>query len=138
MQYLIFVYGTLKRGYQNHSEALAPYFMAEATTCDAYPMQVLTDRWVPVLLPEPGHGFRVSGELYRVPPEVLADLDELESVGHPKGYHRQSLKVQDGKGQEYDAEAYFKHRHLIAVPMTEPQANYAYDPRYCRLTDTEG
>ncbi len=83
------------------------------------------------MLPEPGRGYRVSGELYKVNDEGLASLDELESLGKPHGYSRKVIDV-DGLNRDIHANvwAYFKDRALIDPIHSEPLSRYDFDPRY--------
>ncbi|XP_057801790.1 putative gamma-glutamylcyclotransferase At3g02910 isoform X2 [Salvia miltiorrhiza] len=111
---LIFVYGTLKRGFYNHYlledliRAGAAAYLGPCTTVEAYPL-VCGPYGIPYLVNLPGSGQRIRGELYSVSSvHGLARLDELEGVdrGH---YERLPVAVAaEGGGQ--DAEAYFAHR----------------------------
>jgi gamma-glutamylcyclotransferase (GGCT)/AIG2-like uncharacterized protein YtfP len=73
---ILFVYGTLKRGYRSHGRLADSPFLGVAWTqpryrlykCGAYPgLVAATD------------GESVGGELYRVSSEVIAALDEFEN-----------------------------------------------------------
>ncbi|KAG6389152.1 hypothetical protein SASPL_150611 [Salvia splendens] len=115
---LIFVYGTLKRGFYNHSllEDLirtgAAAYVGSCTTVEAFPL-VCGPHGIPYLVNLPGSGLRVRGELYSVPSvHGLARLDELEGVerGH---YERLPVAVAVAEGEELkDAEAYFAHKEF--------------------------
>jgi gamma-glutamylaminecyclotransferase len=79
---MVFVYGTLKRGFPNHSLVAAsacPFVGAALTTS---PVSVVIGPYsVPFLLPVPSSsaGGLVSGELYAASPPALAELDALEA-----------------------------------------------------------
>jgi gamma-glutamylaminecyclotransferase len=75
----VFVYGTLKRGQDNHKNYLArSAFVGEADTASRYRM-ISTN--FPVIL-EDGDGKPVRGEIYDVDDRTLAALDRLEGNGH--------------------------------------------------------
>jgi gamma-glutamylaminecyclotransferase len=90
----VFVFGTLKRGFPNHDEGMAGLTcLGLYRTAQAYPL-VIAGRWFsPVMMPEPGVGHCVTGELYEVDNEARERLDIIESVHLPTGYHRASIKV---------------------------------------------
>ena len=86
---LVFVYGTLKRGEQNHHWLQGASWEGEAELngvvlhdLGPFPMAVV------------GEG-RISGEVYAVEGSGLARLDELE--GYPRLYDRQVLSLNDGR-----------------------------------------
>ena len=81
---LVFVYGTLKKGFGNHrllagAEFCGKAYIARVIMLDlgAYPAVI-----------HGGHK-EVEGELYRVNDAILSDLDRLE--GHPHFYERQTV-----------------------------------------------
>mmetsp|Transcript_19404 Transcript_19404/g.19142 ORF Transcript_19404/g.19142 Transcript_19404/m.19142 type:complete len:147 (-) Transcript_19404:7-447(-) len=92
---LVFVYGTLKRGLKNHklmipkagSDDVA--FISAARTEIPYPMIYDTNYFIPYVLEIPGGGLRVEGEIYRVSPSKMRELDILE--GCPRRYERGSI-----------------------------------------------
>ena len=86
MTNLVFVYGTLKKGFGNHRLLEKAHFLGEAylrrtkmVDLGAYPA-VIT-----------GGKKDVMGEIYQVDDETLARLDRLE--GHPSFYERRQVKV---------------------------------------------
>lgn len=91
----VFVYGTLKRGYPNaHIGMPRATYLGDFRTAEGYPL-VIGGRWrSPYLINEPGNGFQVTGELYSVSDEVLAELDYLESVHLPDGYRRFEIDLE--------------------------------------------
>ncbi|KAG8390482.1 hypothetical protein BUALT_Bualt01G0088000 [Buddleja alternifolia] len=113
---LIFTYGTLKQGFSNHSllqdliAAGDAAFRGVYTTVNNLPL-VCGPYRVPFLLNLPGHGHRVSGELYAVSPAALAKMDELEGLSRG---HYERLPIELRGGEEDDettsAEAYYAHR----------------------------
>ncbi|NP_001144083.1 Putative gamma-glutamylcyclotransferase At3g02910 [Zea mays] len=110
---MVFVYGTLKRGFPNHSllVASATPFVGAASTAEPASL-IIGPYSVPFLLPTPASassGRVVSGELYAPSPAALAELDALEGT-HIGVYERRPITVVvDGSGEVVQAEAYFAH-----------------------------
>lgn len=82
---LLFVYGTLKRGFCNHQLLDSAEFVGEARTaecrfrlidCGAYPALIEIPADAPATEP-----LQVRGELFRITPAHLPSLDELEDEG---------------------------------------------------------
>jgi gamma-glutamylaminecyclotransferase len=133
----VFVYGTLKRGFANHSFMEGATFVGEARTLQRYPLVVGNAWFTPYLLPEAGEGHPVKGELWHVPESMLPALDELESVHLPNGYRRQLIAVMlDSGGRTHDAWAYFRERRHIAVIHTGYLDDYQ-DRRYVPSRDRD-
>ncbi|XP_002974012.2 putative gamma-glutamylcyclotransferase At3g02910 [Selaginella moellendorffii] len=113
---LVFVYGTLKKGFGNEwlmQELVSQQhacFVSAATTKLEFPL-VCGPFQVPFLLNFPCQGHRVRGEVYLVDQAGLRRLDELEGLG--KGhYERRSILVEGlerslAQSQAVNAEAYF-------------------------------
>jgi gamma-glutamylcyclotransferase (GGCT)/AIG2-like uncharacterized protein YtfP len=113
-EHLVFVYGTLKRSFYNHylisgtTTSSQGLFVGLASTLDRFVM-VVDDRGIPFLLNAPStttntdddqevHASsdtsstsQISGELYRVHDDLLAELDVLE--GYPDFYTRRQVQV---------------------------------------------
>ena len=90
----VFVYGTLKRGFPFHDQALTQAtFLGNYQTLRPYPMLIAQDFFGPVMLDKPGEGLVVKGELFEVEEGDLPQLDSLESVGSP-GSFRSLLEVE--------------------------------------------
>ncbi|KAL5834664.1 hypothetical protein ACOSQ4_014161 [Xanthoceras sorbifolium] len=112
---MIFTYGTLKRGFSNHTllEDLTrtgdAIFEGTYTTINKYPL-VCGPYKVPFLLNIPGSGHPVSGELYALSSYGLSRVDDLEGTtrGH---YQRLPVQLTPDKANNQDsmasAEAYF-------------------------------
>ena len=77
MTHLVFVYGTLKRGYPNNPLLEGSQFLGEAVTVPTYKM---VETSFPVIMPDPS-GKPVAGEIYTVDDATLARLDQLEREG---------------------------------------------------------
>eukprot|EP00041_Stephanoeca_diplocostata_P027852 m.775538 g.775538 ORF g.775538 m.775538 type:complete len:136 (+) comp23259_c0_seq54:258-665(+) len=92
---LVWVYGTLKRGFSNHEAtglgAGTCSFVGSATTTDRYPLLILSEYNIPFLLDVPGRGQQIEGEIYDVDDAMLTILDHLE--GHPDFYLRRNIAV---------------------------------------------
>src|SRR5262245_62993260 len=89
---LVFVYGTLKKGFRNHHLLeTSKLVVADVLTSRRYRM---LDVGFPVLLPK-GNGTEglVKGEVYEVDAETLQQLDRLEGEG--RMYHREVIEVYD-------------------------------------------
>jgi len=84
----VFVYGSLKRGYWNHS-LISGYMCTEAKTRDSRFTMVNLGAY-PAVLNE-GNNY-IYGELYRnVSEDVMRNLDDLE--GYPFFYNRMKVKL---------------------------------------------
>jgi gamma-glutamylcyclotransferase (GGCT)/AIG2-like uncharacterized protein YtfP len=91
---LLFVYGTLQRGGQYHHflQECKAEFAGEGTLQTRYPL-ILAE--YPCLLDQPGQGFQVEGELYRISrSEDWRAIDRLEA--HPVEYTRRPESVESG------------------------------------------
>lgn len=89
-QSLIFVYGSLKRGYALHHLLEGQAFRGSATTCPLYRLFDLGS--YPGLVDWP-EGLSVQGEVYAVNAECLKRLDEAEGVDEGL-YARRVIKLQ--------------------------------------------
>jgi gamma-glutamylcyclotransferase (GGCT)/AIG2-like uncharacterized protein YtfP len=91
---LLFVYGTLKRGFSNASELAGAAFARKAATATGYGLFSVSG--YPALARR-GDGV-VHGELYVVSDAQLARLDVFEEVPHR--YRRESIVLDDGSHAE--------------------------------------
>ncbi|KAJ7949910.1 Gamma-glutamylcyclotransferase, AIG2-like [Quillaja saponaria] len=126
--FLIFTYGTLKRGFFNHTlmQDLIhnghAAFVGSYLTAEKYPL-VYGPYWVPFLINLLGSGNRVEGELYTVSTRGLVQIDELEgtSRGHyerlpiklvPQDVGNDAVSNVDDDDDELQtcAEAYYAHK----------------------------
>ncbi len=108
---LLFVYGTLKRGYGLNPiiNKSGETFIDECTTIKDYTMY---HAGYPVVSSEPRHP--VKGELYEVNPNVFGELDRIEG-----GYDRVLVEVQDTEGTIHEAWMY------LGVKWRSNMARYA-------------
>lgn len=101
MSHLVFVYGTLKRGFGNHGYLGDSTFVCEAKTLDEF---LMSDGGFPVVYEKDDERFKspflaghIQGEIYSVSDDILQhNLDRLE--GHPEWYCREARKflTEDG------------------------------------------
>jgi gamma-glutamylaminecyclotransferase len=89
----LFVYGSLKEGFPNFHVNQGRRQPGEFRTLRPYPFYLANGR-LPCLLPLPGQGLRVVGQLFDISPDALARMDALERVGQPGGYSRELIEVQ--------------------------------------------
>lgn len=89
----LFVYGSLKEGFPNFHVNQGRRLPGEFRTRQPYPLYLVGGR-LPCLLPAPGQGLPVQGQLFEVSPEALSRMDALERVGQPGGYTRGLIEVQ--------------------------------------------
>lgn len=136
MPHRVFVYGTLKRGFPNHALMRAATFIDTGLTIERYPMIVQGRGFSPVMLPEPGQGHRIVGEVWEVDDAQLAALDVLETTHLPTGYIRETIKVET-PGGPLEAFVYFKPRDRVQIVHGEPHADYQ-DRRYIPANQRSG
>ena len=86
----VFVYGTLKRGCDNHRLLLNSKFVSNAKTLHPYPM-ICKYPSFPYLIDAEGEGLCVHGEVYDVSYRTMLRLDELE--GYPEHYTKREIEV---------------------------------------------
>lgn len=114
---LVFVYGTLKRGFGNHRVMIEAggEFVCEGMTATPFP---LVEQGLPFLLFRPGHGHRVEGEIYRVDNlRGWKRLDQLE--GHPDFYRRRLIDIESTDGEIRETWTYFvagRNEMLAGLP----------------------
>ena len=89
----LFVYGSLKQGFPNFHVNQGRRLPGDFRTLQPYPLYLIGGR-LPALLPAPGQGLQVQGQLFEVSAEALARMDALERVGEPGGYRRELIEVQ--------------------------------------------
>ena len=84
----LFVYGSLKRGFGNHSLLEDSLFICNALTID--PLVLLDLGSFPAVILEEGES-QVSGEVYAVTDNVFSNIEHLE--GYPSFYNRTDLPI---------------------------------------------
>ncbi|CAL9151826.1 unnamed protein product [Musa hybrid cultivar] len=127
---LVFVYGTLKRGFPNHSllDDLIrdgdATFVAAGRTASPFPL-VVGPLSIPFLIRLPGSGRRVSGEIYTLSPRGLARVDDLEGT-HRGHYERLALAVVPVTSVPDGAEADNEEAAAAAAGAVEAEAYFAH------------
>lgn len=142
----VFVYGTLKQGMRNHHVNRGRRLPGQFVTAQPHPLFIVGPRLLPWLLPRPGSGHPVRGEVYEVSEEELAAMDALEGVGRPGWYERRLTEVRpddararaDGLVRASPVQAWvyfgselgFSRARVQAGPMPEYTAEHAarFDP----------
>lgn len=101
--YKVFVYGTLKKGFNNHHIMDGSTFIDDVETRDNYTL--IVNDYIS-LYNTPGTADRTSGELYSVSEKKLRELDYFE--GCPSFYYRDEIVVIDSNGNFHNAFVYFR------------------------------
>jgi gamma-glutamylaminecyclotransferase len=125
---LLFVYGSLKEGFPNFHVNKGRRRPGDFQTVDALPLYLFRGR-LPCLLPQPGKGLKVRGQLFEVDATALGAMDVLERVGEAGGYARQRIQVAqagDEPAQAIEAEVYMQSPELLDQPGAHvgPLAEY--------------
>ena len=118
---LLFLYGTLKRGYSNHAYLAGQEFLGEARTPPGFQLYDLNG--YPGMVVEsapPAEG--VSGEVWRIDPPTLEQLDQLEGLA--EGLYRRERVPLLPPFHDHPVEAYIyarsvAHRRRIGSNWTE-------------------
>jgi len=99
---LVFVYGTLKRGFENHAHMAGQSLVGTASTAPGFALYDLGG--YPGMVRSPGTATGVAGEVWSVDEKCLRRLDELE--GTSEGLYRRERIPLVGAPFEGGAEAY--------------------------------
>ena len=103
MGYLVFVYGTLKKGFPNHDNYMeSAKRLGKYKTIEKYPLVLCGARYVPCMIDSPGKGHHVEGELYEVDDECLNRIDALERIQDSDGYIRTVIRVRLSERRSQD------------------------------------
>lgn len=89
----LFVFGTLKQGFGNFHVNRGCRVAGQFVTCEPHPLYIVGPRHLPWLLPRPGQGLPVAGQLFEVDDTALAAMDRLERVDEPDWYQRGRIRV---------------------------------------------
>lgn len=101
----IFLYGTLQQGRSNYPliEDIVT-FVSKAMTIEKFPL--ISQHGLPYILPFPGSGNRVPGELFEVSEKDIDSIDYIEGVPHH--YNRLPVRVIYGDKKSVAAWAYVR------------------------------
>ena len=88
----LFVYGTLKKGFNNHHYVKEYECLGEANTVEKYPM--INSGYFPSLIDDKGIGYYIKGFVYLVDDNQLVKIDNLE--GHPTFFQRKEIDIAIG------------------------------------------
>jgi gamma-glutamylaminecyclotransferase len=125
----LFVFGTLKHGHALHGALDGAGYLGGYRTAERFPMLVAGSHFAPMMLDEPGTGFRIKGELYEINDCRLMRIDRLESIGRP-GHIRKEIDVESlDNGAQTRAWVYMKDRSL-AVPAHSGYLDDYQDNRF--------
>lgn len=103
MRHLVFVYGTLKKGFPNHNNYMgSAKRLGKYQTVEKYPLVLCGARYVPCMINSPGKGHHVEGELYEVDDECLNRIDALEGIQDSDGYRRTVIRVSSSELKSQD------------------------------------
>lgn len=104
---LVFVYGSLKAGFPLHNILEGYEFVGQYKTQPSFKLMNLGP--FPALVHADEGGVRVSGEVYKIDPDVLNYLDVVEGV-HRGLYARELIVVHDQLGNQITPWAYVARR----------------------------
>lgn len=108
---LVFVYGTLRQGCGNDHFLVRSRFIDTGWTRHRYALYLAV---CPGVVKDEAVS-RIRGEVYRVDPAVLAQLDQLE--GHPDVYLRSLVPIDLDSGRDCLAWLYFyPEKHGLLLP----------------------
>ncbi|MSN26534.1 MAG: gamma-glutamylcyclotransferase [Geobacter sp.] len=108
-QFLIFVYGTLRRSRGNHQLLKDAHYYGLGATKDRYAMYI--SGGYPYVTSSESR-YQIVGELYGVDGETLEKLDKME--GHPHYYARKEVPV-IVEAVEYSAWLYLRDPHGLLM-----------------------
>jgi len=90
--FILFVNGTLMRGLKLNQNLDGADFLGEVRTAPRYRLYTIDDVH-PGMFEVASGGVSVSGELYRLPPEVWARVE----AGEPPNLYRGPVELEDGR-----------------------------------------
>lgn len=130
--HLVFVYGTLKRGFPNYDKWMKPFkYIADGITQEKFQLIVGGPYYSPILLNELGEGHKICGEIFEVDDAGLKILDVLESIGKSNGYKRIATNAQYSNSPDIlNVWIYVKNRTAVDQIHSELTNEYKLDERY--------
>jgi gamma-glutamylaminecyclotransferase len=129
MKHLVFVYGTLKKGFPNERHNAATQIEGRFTTEQKFPLLICGERFSACMVNQVGEGEFVTGELYEADAAALAKMDALERITEPDGYRRVAITVKnDVSGEKHTAYVYLSQPMYIPLPKQGgPLKEYTLD-----------
>lgn len=133
----IFIYGTLKRGQPNQhwlTNASNGYakFLCTAMSTTKMPLIIASRYNIPFLLPFPGQGHYIRGEIYEIDEKMLHKLDILED--YPGLYNRELQNFETDRGEILSCIVYYLRHHpekLLHLPHIEEYKDSPERQYYC-------
>jgi gamma-glutamylaminecyclotransferase len=107
-RHLVFVYGTLKRGGENHRFLAGQTYVGPARTAAGYRLYRLSG--YPGMVADEGDASGVAGEIWAVDEPTLRQLDEFEGVDEGL-YERTSVRLRAPFDRE-QVETYLYRRSI--------------------------
>lgn len=95
---LVFVYGSLKRGYGNHGFLVDQNFLGVAKTSESNFYMVSLGAFPATIRHESGK--KITGEVYEVDEQTFKSLDQLEGQGSLYSRNKEMFDLQNGKKVE--------------------------------------
>jgi len=129
LEIYIFIYGSLKKGFDNHDILKGAKYISKAKTIRSFAMFEETSGNYPYLLKEKNKGYpKIKGELYKINrKDILKKIDSFE--GTPDYYKRERIKVKTKKKEIKIAETYFFTNNTIPNDQ-EPIEEWTKDNNY--------
>ena len=124
----IFVYGSLKRGFDNNDILKDAQYLCKAETVRSFAMFEETSGNYPYLLKNRNKGYsKIKGELYKIyRKDILEKIDNFE--GAPDYYKREKIKVKTSKKEKL-VQTYFFTNDIIPKDQ-EPLQEWTKDNNY--------
>jgi gamma-glutamylaminecyclotransferase len=125
--YKIFVYGTLKEGFPNFEINKGTRLSGNFITNNQFSLYLVSERYSPWLVPDDRKGSNVKGQVFSVDESTLKNMDKLERVSKPDGYHRVEITVKSlESNQEQDVLAYIKLTEQLDTAGIQSKLNDEY------------
>ena len=138
--FLVFVYGTLKKGFPNHARYMQQArLVGTFRTRERFRLILNGSRYSPCMVAGTGQGHRVVGEVYDVDQAGLDMMDQLERIDRPDGYRRHRITVDGVDKSTADSQqvfVYLKAPEWVDDPRSESLEAYTPESgrRYQRRT----
>jgi len=129
IEIIIFVYGSLKRGFDNNDILKGAQYICQAETVRSFAMFEETSGNYPYLLKDENQGYpKIKGELYKIyRQDILKKIDCFE--GAPDYYKRERIQVKTKKKKIKLAETYFFTNTTVPDDQ-EPIEEWTKDNNY--------